>query len=80
MQPDGRCEEAGGSREGGLTCGWCHKTIDRPTQEQAEKDADALGWRYTLDALGQAHVTCPDCIGIGYYPIRFIVDDKCKKQ
>ncbi len=71
MQPDGRLEEIG-HYSYGLTCGWCHKTLDRITQEVAEKDADVEGWRLTLDSAGQAHYTCPDCIGIGFYPRRFV--------
>jgi len=72
MQPDGRLEQVG-KTEWGITCGWCHKMIDGKNQEETEKVADALGWRLNLDCTGQAHFACPDCVDIGYHPVRFLL-------
>lgn len=64
--------EGVGSSSYGLTCGWCRTTIDRKTQVEAEQDADTLGWRMVLDQTGQAHYACPDCVSIGFHPMRFV--------
>lgn len=66
--------------EFGLTCGWCGEELNRATMEEAEKVADQQGWRLTLDAIGQAHVTCPNCIECGFNPVRFIIGVYSKRE
>jgi len=50
----------------GFTCGYCKAEFDTPTGtgcDEAERQAQAAGWRLTLDQdSADYYVTCPDCV------------------